>query len=157
DRYYFETAGSAQGDIIKDSASGSDTIYFSNISSAPTFRVNGYDLIVVTDHGDLTVKNQFLQNLDQIEFIQWRTGGSGSYTQISLASSTYAFTFMGTNNADTITVPINNISQTASHAVYGLGGDDIISGSNYTTSSDSLYGGDGNDIIYGLRGADTLY
>jgi Ca2+-binding RTX toxin-like protein len=38
--------------------------------------------------------------------------------------------------------------------VYGLGGDDGITGGNF---NDTLYGGEGNDSLFGARGANTLY
>jgi peptidyl-prolyl cis-trans isomerase B (cyclophilin B) len=64
-----------------------------------------------------------------------------------------------TNNNDTLT----NISQAAS-GIRGLGGDDVIDGSRFTSSfiangnlgNDLITGGSGNDYLLGGRGNDTL-
>jgi Ca2+-binding RTX toxin-like protein len=57
---------------------------------------------------------------------------------------------IGTASGETL----NNIGLDYPVIVYGLGGDDIIYGSDY--HGDTLVGGDGNDQLYGYDGDDIL-
>ena len=56
---------------------------------------------------------------------------------------------LGTSAANTLTGP----SASSANALYGFGGDDILTGG---TAGDVLYGGDGNDRLVVTAGGDTL-
>jgi Ca2+-binding RTX toxin-like protein len=155
DVYYFSESGEAEGDIIDDNGSsgnGNDLIQISNVSGL-NFMVNDTDLIIWSELGTITVKNQYVNSsADIIERIQWRSGETGSYTDVDLT----VMNFNGTSGDDFIKMPTYNAAFNGKTIgpVHGNDGDDTIIGGN---RADVFYGGNGNDELSGMSGNDILY
>ncbi len=64
-------------------------------------------------------------------------------------------TLVGTPNADVITAP--DLAPVRKYLIYGLGGNDYLTGGSRSYLGDDLFGGDGNDTLYGLDGNDKLW
>jgi Ca2+-binding RTX toxin-like protein len=63
------------------------------------------------------------------------------------------YSFQGSEGNDILTMPSFGLT-TGTKSIYGLGGDDTITGGVY---NDKLYGGSGDDHLFGQAGNDTLY
>jgi trimeric autotransporter adhesin len=156
--YYFDGPGSAEGDVIEDNGNASgddDRLYFLNLTSSavPYLQVagNGLDMLVVSEWGTLTIKNQFSSDTtDKIERMHWSQTSTPNQDSIALVSA--AISLYGDSGNNTITMPTYNVA--SGSAIYGLDGNDTLNGGS---GIDKLYGGDGSDTLYGGNGVDHLY
>ncbi len=64
-------------------------------------------------------------------------------------------TIPGTPNDDDLKAP--DLAPVQKYLIYGLGGNDTLTGGSKSILGDELYGGDGNDLLYGLDGTDQLW
>lgn len=126
-----------------------DEVLFKDISSEEaSFTRIGDDLkVTLPSNGSLTVKDWFSATVNrQVEFL--------TFTDQRLTAadiSAYVNPVVLTESNDTHT------GTAGADVVYGMGGDDTITGDTTTSSApDRLYGGADNDTLYGLGGNDLL-
>ena len=158
DYYYYEGAGQADGDVIEDNGdTAADRIYFNNLTGVfdPVFGLtsgNTTDLRVTTEWGTLTIVNQFAADgSDRIEYLYGQRIGQSNVYGFTMA--TKQFSFVGDNTDEILTMPSFGLSASQDHRIYGMGGNDTLTGG---TNEDYLYGGDGNDVLRGGAAIDYL-
>ena len=170
DTYIFnaQTSGTFDGNTVEENGDASSSLYdvirVDGLADliTPTYGISGQDMIINLDgFGSLTVVNQFAAgNWDRVErLVEVKAAGGG--TTIQLINS--ALTFEGSAGNDSILMPTNGVSATHTHKLYGLDGNDSLTGNggnNYLyggNNNDTLKGGDGTDILWGDDGNDVLY
>ncbi|MFA7276076.1 MAG: type I secretion C-terminal target domain-containing protein [Pseudobdellovibrionaceae bacterium] len=141
--------GTIIGNVFADNGSGMDTDQDGDtlhVSTFGTIRSDRQGVVVLTETGEFTyIAAAGFTGSDTFHYtVQDGHGGLDSAT-VSILVTTEQGAYVGNGKS--------NIILGMSGTIYGMGGDDIITGNS---SANHIYGGNGNDIVIANDGNDVI-